>query len=77
MPEVREILPYYAPGETICHGVGDKPYVIRVYLTANSYEELDEATKRLYGTVRVRAIDGADLLYNNEMTTYEAAGEKR
>lgn len=71
MPEVRDVLSYYAPGEFIRHGVGDKPYVIRIYLAAGSYEEIDDVTNRLFDVVRVRAEDGSNLLYHSEMVAYD------
>ena len=71
MPEVRDILSYYAPGEVICHGVGDKPYVIRIYLVSDSYEKIDEAANHLFNIVQVRSEDGLNLLYHNEVATYD------
>ena len=76
MPEVEEVLEYYAPGESICHGVGDKPYVIRIYLAADSYARIDEVTAELYRTVKVRSADGRSLLYRSELGRYESAGER-
>lgn len=71
LPEVSEVHSYYSEGERIRHGVGDKPYVVRVYLTCDSYERLDELTQRLYDTIHVRRADGADLLYHSELGAYE------
>ena len=45
---IRQILPYYQPGENIKHGVGAKPYAVRYYITAPNREELDSITERLF-----------------------------
>lgn len=70
-PEVKEILSYYAPGDEIRHGVGDKPYVIRIYLSADSYKELDQVTDCLYRSIKVLSQDGSNLLYGSELTSYD------
>lgn len=67
---IRQILPYYQPGESIKHGVGAKPYAVRYYITAPNREELDSITERLFNEVHVQDDKGIDLLYRNQMTKY-------
>lgn len=67
---VKQILPYYQPGETIKHGVGAKPYAVRYYIAASNREELDTITEELYNEVKVLGENGVELLYKNQITTY-------
>ena len=66
-PGVADSLIYYKPGETIGHGVGAKPYVVRYYITAPSHPELDEITKELFAGTKVLDRQGKNLLYKNEI----------
>lgn len=66
-PGVADSLIYYKPGETIGHGVGAKPYVVRYYITAPSHSELDEITKELFAGTKVLDRQGKNLLYKNEI----------
>lgn len=64
---------YYEAGETISHGVGDKPYVIRTYLSAPTRETIDEWTDRIFGGIAVLDGDGRNLLYRNARMSYARA----
>lgn len=61
-----EVHSYYQVGEQIAHGVGDKPYVARIYLCADTYDEIDALTDRLFDSLSVKDVKGKELLYHNE-----------
>lgn len=67
---IKEILPYYQPGEVIKHGVGAKPYVIRYYISAPNRDTLDAVTEELFNSVKVHGENNVELLYKNQMTEY-------
>ena len=67
LPGVVDATLYYAPGQTVAHGVGAKPYVARYYLEAQTRDELDALTRRFYDEVSVTDADGGELLYRNEL----------
>lgn len=67
---VKQILPYYQPGEEVEHGVGAKPYVVRYYITAPNRSDLDTLTEELFSEVKVLDKSNIDLLYKNQMVTY-------
>ncbi len=71
-PGVVDTLLFYEPGQKIQHGVGAMPYVVRYYVKASSYDELDELTERLFSEVKVLDAQGNDLLYPNTMMRYAA-----
>lgn len=75
LPQVVELHPYYSTGETICHGVGDKPYVVRVYLAADSYEELDQTTQQVISLLKVTNAQGKNLLYASQVLDYKSVLE--
>ena len=63
-----ETLSYYAPGDAI--GADGKPYAMRIFLRADDYARLDEATDAFFGSVRMVDTSGRDLLLPNEMVGY-------
>ena len=67
-PLVVETLSYYALDDTI--GADGKPYAMRIFLRADDYARLDEATDTLFGSVRMIDASGRDLLLPNEMVGY-------
>lgn len=73
-PGVEEVLVYYQVGDEIRHGVGVKPYVVRIYLSGETYEQVDELSERLFRKIHVLDSAGRDLLYHNEITSYESRG---
>ncbi|MEG1425075.1 MAG: ATP-grasp domain-containing protein [Raoultibacter sp.] len=66
-PAVVESLFYCNQGDTITHGVGQKPYVARAYLQTNSRYELDEVTERVFENFRIFDVSGNNLLYKNHL----------
>ena len=70
MPCVKDLLTYYSEGETIRTGVGAKPYVVRIYLEASSYGELDESTRTIFDLLRAVDPSGRNLLYANQLPDY-------
>ena len=70
-PGVAEVIRYYAPGDRISHAVGAKPYVVRVYLEGDTRQEVDEATQEIFSSACVLDENGKNLLYNDEIGTYE------
>ena len=70
MPCVKDLLTYYSEGETIRTGVGAKPYVVRIYLEASSYGELDESTRTIFDSLRAVDPSGRNLLYANQLPDY-------
>ena len=70
-PGVVDTVIYYNEGETVRHGVGAMPYVLRSYIEADTREALDELSAELYRDVRVPDVDGNDLLYANRMVDYD------
>lgn len=70
MPCVKDVLTYYSEGEVIRSGVGAKPYVVRIYLEASSYDELDDATRAIYDSLRAIDPSGRNLLYGNQLPDY-------
>lgn len=71
-PGVAEVIRYYAPGDRISHAVGAKPYVARVYLEGDTRQEVDEATQKVFSSARVLDENGNNLLYNDEIGSYES-----
>ena len=67
----EESIIYYSEGEVISHGVGAKPYVARVYLQADTREEIDRQTERLFETFQVTGEDGRSLIYHNQLPNYD------
>ena len=70
IPEVVESKFYYQHGEAIRHGVGAKPYALRCYLQADSREELDKITSKLYEEVSIKDPNGENLLLKNCLCGY-------
>ena len=70
MPCVKDLLTYYSEGDVIRSGVGAKPYVVRIYLEASSYDEIDDATRAIYGSLRAIDPSGRNLLYSNQLPDY-------
>ena len=70
LPFIEDVTVYYQKGETISRKTGSKPYVVRFYLKADTYEELDETTQKIYENMKVLDSDGNDLLYPNQITKY-------
>lgn len=66
-PAVVESHFYCDQGDAIVHGVGQKPYVARVYAQADSRHELDAVSKRLFEAFRIFDAKGANLLYKNHL----------
>lgn len=67
---IEDVLVYYHEGDTISHGVGAKPYVIRIYVSGSTYAEVDEITRRLFRDIHVFDVAGTDLLYQSKIGTY-------
>lgn len=61
---------YYQEGEAISHGVGAKPYLLRLYIQSGDYETLDELTRELFENIRVFDPNGRNLVYHNEIAKY-------
>lgn len=72
-PNVVEFLPYYEPGDTVSHGVGAKPYVLRYYLASSHRAQIDASSRVLFDSVKVLDVDGENLLYRNELTRYPSS----
>jgi len=70
-PGVNDVLVYYQSGDHVGHGVGAKPYVVRVYLEADNRDRVDELTKGLYEGMSIMDTDGNNLLYSSQMVCYE------
>ena len=71
-PGVVDTTVYYNVGETVRHGVGAMPYVLRSYLEAATRDDLDDLTRELFDSVKVLDDDGDNLLYANAMLDYAA-----
>lgn len=70
---VAQVKWYYKPGDAISHGAGAKPYVLRVYLAADSRARLDALTDEFFSAASVRDREGREMLYHNERTDYSRA----
>ena len=66
-----ESIIYYNKGDIINHGVGAKPYLIRMYIEEENYEKLDELTRKLYEKIRVYDKNGKNMVYHNELMEYK------
>lgn len=67
---IEEVISYYTKGETIRHNIGDKPYVVRIYLRGDTYEFVDSLSDKLFHSVCVSDTEGNSMLYRNEIATY-------
>ncbi len=65
-----ESIIYYKEGEMISHGVGAKPYVARVYLQADTWEEIDCCSEEVFRSFHVVGEGGRDLAYHNQLPHY-------
>lgn len=70
LPGVEQVSLYYEPGECIRHGIGAKPYVVRFYIAADTREELDALTEKLFAEVKVLGENGENMLYRNRIACY-------
>ena len=70
LPGVEEALIYYSPLEVVRHEIGAKPYAVRYYITADSREELDSLSEKLFRDVDIVDDAGNTMLYHNQMTSY-------
>lgn len=60
---------FYQDGETVVQH-GPNPYVVRYYITADSRKDLDRITEEIFRQISVTAEDGTEILYQNQMTSY-------
>ena len=68
---IVEVLDYYKPGEIISHATGAKPYAVRIYVNADSYEQVDSITRDLFESVSVKGESDEELLLGSEIDVYE------
>ncbi len=69
-PAVVDSLVYVEEGDRIVHGEGNKPYVARAYMAADSYKELDRATARIYESFSVLDARGRELARTGVLPAY-------
>jgi biotin carboxylase len=62
-----EYMLYYEKGDHISHETGAKPYLLRIYMKADSYQELDGTCRNLFSSVKVLDANGKSLVYHNEI----------
>lgn len=67
---IEDALWYYEEGDRISHGRGAKPYLLRLYVASNTYDELDDVTSALFERVSIEDDAGSDLVYRNEVPDY-------
>lgn len=61
---------FYQDGETIKQH-GANPYVVRYYITGPDRDAVDQSTREIFDAVSVKGTDGEELLYRNQMTSYD------
>lgn len=61
----------YRPGDVISHAVGARPYVVELFTRADTREELDVLDAKLFSEVRVLDGQGRNLIYHNELNSYD------
>lgn len=69
--EPLEYLLYYEEGERISHDVGAKPYLIRLDIAAETYEEMDEKSREIVSRLEILDTEGKNLVYYSEIPQYE------
>ncbi len=61
---------YYTKGEEISHEIGNTSYILRVFIGADSRQELDELTRKYYEGMKVLDKEGRNVLYSSQMKEY-------
>lgn len=61
---------FYHDGETVKQH-GSNPYVVRYYVTGPDRASVDESTMEIFDAVSVIGTDGEEILYKNQMTSYD------
>lgn len=61
---------YYQPGELVAHGIGSKPYLMRIYLKNDTREQIDAITQYIFSHIQIIDSQGKDLLYQNRLPEY-------
>ena len=69
-PSVAESTIFYQEGDTVSHEVGAKPYFVRMYLLADSYQQLDEESAYIFERMVSPDENGDNLILINEVTEY-------
>ena len=69
-PSVKESIIFYNEGDTVSHEVGAKPYFVRMYLLADSYEELDRESAVIFEKMVSPDENGENLILKNEVPEY-------
>ncbi len=60
--KVVDLQAFYKEGETI-DNFGPNPYFARYYISADSRQALDELTEYFFETIKVRSVEGNEVLY--------------
>ena len=68
---------YYKNGEPISHDTGAKPYVIRLDIAADTYEELDQKSRRILEQMVITDGEGENLIYPAAIPVYPSACHTR
>lgn len=66
-----EYLLYYEEGERISHDIGAKPYLIRLDLAADNYEEMDKKSREIISQMEILDEEGENLVCYSEIPQYE------
>ena len=69
-PSVAESTIFYQEGDTVSHEVGAKPYFVRMYLLADSYQQLDEESAYIFERMVSPDENGDNLILINEVPEY-------
>lgn len=73
---VQQML-YYKKGEVVGHGIGAKPYLARLYLQAETREEIDQLSQEAFEDFKVIGENGQNLVYHNQIPDYYETVEKQ
>lgn len=60
-----ESMLYYKEGDEVSHGRGAKPYLIRLYLSGDSQEEIDMLSKKAFEEIKIFDEHGNNMVYHN------------
>lgn len=60
---------FYDNGKTISH-FGKEPYVARYYITAETRDDLDKKTDRIFHNISITDAIGNEVIYRNQIGTY-------
>lgn len=69
---VVNTLQYFQPGDKYSHSIAGKPYLLTIYICANTRAELDQITDKIVDMLHVTDAAGNNLVYHNERSDYAA-----